>query len=244
MTPQSGYMHTHQSGYFSEPLADLISPYLIPRMRGTTMTSKIPSLFAACATAALVFGFGPVFGQASPGKAPRPIPAVAASGAHADAAAGYRDGTHDFDFNVGSWHTHIRSLQHPLTGSTSWVEFEGTVVEQKIYDGEMLEHIQASGSAGHFEGLTLFLYNPQSHQWSQSFASRSTGTLESPAIGEFNNGRGEFISQQLYQGRVILVRNLWSDIKPDSHRFEQAYSDDNGKTWEPNFVATLTRISR
>ncbi|MEP6897023.1 MAG: hypothetical protein ABI870_00705 [Rhodanobacter sp.] len=206
------------------------------------MTSKILKLFAACAAAA--FGVGPVLGQASPAKAAGSAHAAAASFTHAEVAAAYRDGTHDFDFNLGSWHTHIRSLQHPLTGSTSWVEFEGTVVEQKIYDGEMLEHIQASGPAGHFEGLTLFLYNPQSHQWSQSFADRSSGTLEPPAIGEFNKGRGELISQQSYQGRIILVRNLWSDIKPDSHRFEIAYSDDHGKTWQPNFAATLTRISR
>ncbi|WP_426700372.1 hypothetical protein ACPPVV_13310 [Rhodanobacter sp. Col0626] len=208
------------------------------------MTHKIPGLFAACATAAFVFGSGPVFGQAHPGTVARPVPAAAVSGTHAAVAAEHRDGTHDFDFNVGRWHTHIRSLQHPLTGSTRWVELEGTVDERKIYDGEMLEHIQASGPSGHFEGLTLFLYHPQSHQWSQAFADRDTGTLEPPAIGEFSNRRGEFISQQPYQGRIILVRNLWSDIKPDSHRFEQAYSDDHGKTWEPNFVATLTRIGR
>jgi hypothetical protein len=207
------------------------------------MTRKSLSLFAACATAAVVFGVGPAFGEAGPGKSTPAVHAPAVPGTAAGVAATPRDGTHDFDFNVGRWHTHIRSLQHPLTGSTHWVEFEGTVDERKLYDGEMLEHIQASGPAGHFEGLTLFLYNPQSHQWSQTFAGRDTGTLEPPAIGEFSNGRGEFISQQAYQGRTILVRNLWSDIKADSHRFEIAYSDDHGKTWEPNFVATLTRIS-
>lgn len=207
------------------------------------MTRKIAGLFATC-TAVFVFSLGTVFGQASPAKASRSIQKVAVPVTHTVAATKYRDGTHDFDFNVGTWHTHIRSLQNPLTGSTHWGEMDGTVVEQKIYDGEMLEHIQASGPAGHFEGLTLFLYNPHAHQWSQTYADRSTGTLESPAIGDFNHGHGEFIAQESYQGRTILVRNLWSDIKPDSHCFEIAYSDDHGKTWETNFVATLTRISQ
>jgi hypothetical protein len=76
-----------------------------------------------------------------------------------------RDGQHDFDFNLGTWKTHIRYLRQPATGPT-WVEFDGTVVVRKVWDGRaQLEEIEADGSAGHFEGLTLFLYNPESHQW-------------------------------------------------------------------------------
>jgi hypothetical protein len=63
-------------------------------------------------------------------------------------------------------------------------------------------------------------------------------------IGEFKDGRGELISQEQFKGRTILVRGVWSEIKADSHRFEQAFSDDGGKTWEPNFVATLTRLAK
>ncbi|GLQ96637.1 hypothetical protein [Dyella mobilis] len=161
------------------------------------------------------------------------------------AAPSYRDGSHDFDFHVGTWRTHIKTLQHPLSGSHDWTELDGTVTVRKIMDGKAeLEEIDASGPSGHLQGLTLFLYNPQSHQWSQTFASTSDGTLETPAIGEFKDGRGELIDQEPFNGRTILVRNAWSDIKPDSQRFEIAYSDDHGKTWEPNFVANLTRISR
>ncbi len=155
---------------------------------------------------------------------------------------GPRDGQHDFDFNLGTWHTHIKRLQHPLAGSAAWTEMQGTVVVKKVWDGRaQLEEIEADGAAGHFEGLTLFLYNPEAHQWSQVFAKSTDGTLAQPAIGEFRNGRGEFYDQEAYNGRAILVRIVWSDITPDSHRFEQSFSDDGGKTWEPNFVATLTR---
>jgi hypothetical protein len=153
-----------------------------------------------------------------------------------------RDGQHDFDFNIGAWNTHIKRLQDPLTGSNTWVELNGTVVVQKVWNGRaQLEEIEADGTTGHFEGLTLFLYNPQSHQWSQNFASSSGGTLSVPTIGEFKDGRGEFFDQEPFNGRTILVRVVWSNISPNSHQFEQSFSDDGGKTWEPNFLATLTR---
>jgi hypothetical protein len=153
-----------------------------------------------------------------------------------------RDGRHDFDFNFGKWRTHIQTLQHPLSGSNTWVKLEGTVVDRKVWNGRAnLEEIEADGPSGHFEGTTLFLYNPQSHQWSQTFANSETGSLEIPAIGEFKNGRGEFHSQEVYHGRTVLVRGIWSEIKSDTHRFEQAYSDDGGKTWETNFIANLER---
>jgi len=156
----------------------------------------------------------------------------------------YRDGSHDFDFNIGTWCTQIKTLQHPLTGDKTWVELNGTVTVRKIWGGKpsMEEIIEASGANQHLEGLTLYLYNPQSQQWSQTFVDSSDGVIEPSAIGEFKDGRGELINQQPYNGRIILVRNVWSDIRPNSHHFEISFSDDNGKTWEPNFVANLTRI--
>ena len=155
-----------------------------------------------------------------------------------------RDGQHDFDFNLGTWKTHIRYLRQPATGPT-WVEFDGTVVVRKVWDGRaLLEEIEADGSVGHFEGLTLFLYNPESHQWSQNFANSNDGTMSTPSIGEFKDGRGEFYSQEPYHGKTVLMRGVWSDITPESHRFEQAFSKDGGKTWEPNFIAVLTREKR
>lgn len=153
-----------------------------------------------------------------------------------------RDGSHDFDFNFGVWHTHIKRITDPLSGAAHSFEMNGTVTVRKVWDGRaQLEEIEADGPNGHWEGLTLFLYNPESHQWSQSFAPSKTGTVVSPLVGEFKNGRGELISQDTFGGRMILVRGVWSDIKPDSHRFEESYSDDGGRTWWPAFIAELTR---
>src|SRR5579862_2981751 len=99
------------------------------------------------------------------------------------------DGQHDFDFEIGTWRTHLRRLVHPLTGSTTWIEYEGTSIVSKIWDGRAnLVELEADGPGGHFEGLNLRLYDPESHQWSLSFAGDSGGGLGQPTIGEFKNG--------------------------------------------------------
>jgi len=154
-----------------------------------------------------------------------------------------RDGQHDFDFEIGTWKTHLRRLLHPLSGSKTWVEYEGRTVVHKVWNGRAnLVELEADGSTGHFEGLNLRLYNPQSHQWSLNFANSKSGTMGQPTIGEFRTGRGEFFDQEILNGRAILVRFVISDITPDSCRFEQAFSDDGGRTWEVNWIATDTRV--
>ena len=160
------------------------------------------------------------------------------------AAADKRDGQHDFDFEAGSWKIHLKRLLNPLTGSKSWVEYDGTTVTKKVWDGRAwIEEFETSGAAGHIEGLTLRLYNPESRQWSLYWASSRIGNLGVPPnVGEFKNGRGEFMAQDTFNGRVILVRYIWSDITPNSAHFEQSFSDDGGKTWEVNWITDQTRI--
>ena len=104
-----------------------------------------------------------------------------------------RDGQHDFDFEIGAWKTHLRRLQHPLTGSATWVEYDGISVVRKVWNGRAnLVELKVDGPAGQVEGLSLRLYDPESHQWSLNFANTSGGTVGQPTIGEFKNGRGEF----------------------------------------------------
>jgi hypothetical protein len=151
-------------------------------------------------------------------------------------------GQHDFDFNFGAWHTHIRRLEHPLTGSSAWAEWNGTVVVRKVWGGRAnLEELAVDGPDGHVEGLTLRLYNPKAKQWSLNWASSSDGTFDTPLVGEWKDGRGEFIDRQSFNDRSILVRHQYSDIASSSHHFEQAFSADGGKTWEVNWIANLTR---
>jgi hypothetical protein len=71
----------------------------------------------------------------------------------------------------------------------------------------------------------------------QYFANSTVGILNPPLIGEFKNGRGEFVDQETFNDRAIFVRMVWSDITPDSHLLEQSFSDDGGKNW----IMTFTR---
>jgi hypothetical protein len=154
-----------------------------------------------------------------------------------------RDGQHDFDFNLGVWRTHIKRVVHPLAHSSETFEMTGTVTVRGVWgDRAKLEEIEVDGPKGHWEGMSLFLYNPASHQWSQNFINSASGTFGGGLIGSFANGRGELYSQDTdADGHAILVRGEWSEITPTSHRYEESYSDDGGKTWAAALTANLTK---
>lgn len=175
------------------------------------------------------------------------LPAVGArqAGAPPDSAqaAAARDGQRDFDFEIGTWTTHLRRLQDPLSGSTTWLEYKGTSVVREILGGRAnLVELSVEGPAGRIEGVSLRLYNPETRQWSLNFASMRNGVLSAPVSGGFDErGRGTFYGQEMIDGRPVLVRFVISDVTPDSARFEQAFSIDGGTTWEVNWIAVDTR---
>jgi hypothetical protein len=159
------------------------------------------------------------------------------------AASETRDGQHDFDFEIGTWKTHLRRLLHPLTGSNRWVECDGTTAVHKVWNGRAnLVELEANCPGGHLEALSLRLYNPESHQWSLNFANSKSPTLSPPTIGKFRNGQGEFFDQETFNGQAVFVRFVISDITRESCRFEQSFSSDGGKTWEPNWIAVDSRV--
>ena len=154
-----------------------------------------------------------------------------------------RDGQHDFDWELGTWNTHLRRRLRPLTGSNNWVEYDGKTVCRKVWNGRAnLLELDVAGQAGHIEGLSLRLYNPESRQWSLNFSNSAAGTLTEPVFGEFKNGRGEFFGRDTLNGRVILVRFVIACADSSSCRFEQAFSDDAGNNWEINWIAVDTRV--
>jgi hypothetical protein len=156
-----------------------------------------------------------------------------------------RDGQHDFDFELGSWAIHLKRLVHPLTGSTSWVEFDGTSVTRKVWNGRsQIEEFETDSPAvGHIEGLTLRTYDPQTHQWRLYWANSKNGIMDPPQIGQFQNGRGEFYAMDTLNGKTIRVRFVWSKTNTTSPHFEQAFSADGGKTWEVNWITDQTRAT-
>ena len=154
------------------------------------------------------------------------------------------DGSHDFDWIFGTWKATLRRLVKPLTGSTTWVDFEGRQLSKPIWGGKAnLDEfiVDRPGDGVKIEGTALRLYDPASQQWRIYWASSKRGIVDPPVVGRFTNGRGEFFGMDEVDGRAILVRYVWSNITPNSAHFEQSFSPDGGKTWEVNWISDVTR---
>ena len=157
--------------------------------------------------------------------------------------ASAHDGQHDFDFELGRWNIHLKRRLNPLTGSNIWVEFDGTSVTRKVWDGRaQLEEFETNGTSGKVEGLTLRTYNRQTHQWSLWWANSKDGAVTPPQIGEFKDGRGEFYGQDTNNGKLVYVRFIWTKTDTNVPHFEQSFSEDGGKTWEVNWITDQTRV--
>ena len=168
------------------------------------------------------------------------------SATRADApAAAAHDGAHDFDFLIGDWKAHLRKLLHPLTGSTTWIEYDGTSRTKKILGSNVnLEEFEVDSPAAkaHIKGQTLRLYNPDSHQWRIYLLNVDKGVLSlPPVVGQFSGGIGEFVDEEDFNCRPIVVRYQWSCPSPKAAHMEQAFSTDKGKTWEVNWICDLSR---
>jgi len=154
-----------------------------------------------------------------------------------------RDGSHDFDFLFGAWEIENHRLDAPISGSSCWYEFKGKGVVRPIWGGAAnMDEFEGESPKGRIHGITLRLYDQNSGQWRLYWANRTRGVLETPTIGEFKNGRGEFFDQEIFDGKAIYVRYVWSNITQDSCQWEQAFSADGGKTWETNWIMKLTRV--
>lgn len=153
------------------------------------------------------------------------------------------DGRNDFDFLIGSWKVHHRMLIQRLKGSTDWVEFEGETVDRKIMNGlgnmdENLIHMKT----GTVHAISLRLFNPASKEWSIHWSTDRMGVLDIPMIGGFKDGRGEFYAQEVNDGKHVYSRFIWSKITANACQWEQALSEDGGKTWETNWIMEFKRV--
>jgi hypothetical protein len=166
--------------------------------------------------------------------------------AQAQPAAGAltRDGSHDMDFAQGNWRTDIVQIKNPFDPNSPVTHMHGTKKVTPIWDGKgWLEQIEGDGPGGHWEAANVALYDPATHQWNNYYADSADGRLDStPEVGEYRDGTVEFYSQQNVGGRVLLVRGVWKDIKPDSHEYDIARSIDGGRSWHTSFIARMTRM--
>jgi hypothetical protein len=160
------------------------------------------------------------------------------------------DGQHAFDFDIGTWKTHSTRLLHPLEDSKEWIQMDGVTVVRPVWAGKAnIAELESDGPKGHLSLISLRLYDPTARQWNLNFATSGVGILNAsgdaqsvPMIGRFEHGRGEFYDQEPFNGRTIWVRFRIQPLSPTTARSEQAFSDDNGKTWETNWINDYTRV--
>ena len=151
------------------------------------------------------------------------------------------DGARDFDFLMGSWTVHNRRLRDRLKGSTTWDEFEATSAARPLLGGIGNEDVYRTEYAGGFTGMSFRFFDKAKGQWSIYWADSRRGVLDPPVIGSFAGDIGTFEGSDVFDGRPIRVRFLWSRIKTPTPRWEQAFSADGGKTWETNWVMDFAR---
>jgi hypothetical protein len=154
-----------------------------------------------------------------------------------------RNGVGDFDFLVGTWDVVNHRLVKPLTGSTEWARIPATAVCHGVLFGGAANLDEITFPTEGFSGLTLRLYDPEAEQWSLNWVNSRAGRLTPPVVGRFDeDGVGRFEGVDEFDGRPIRCRFLWSGITPTSARWEQAFSDDGGRTWEDNWVMEFSRV--
>ena len=152
------------------------------------------------------------------------------------------DGRHDFDFWRGSWKVHNRYLKERLVGSNDWVEFEATSVARPLLEGLGNEDEFRTDYDGGFIGMSFRFFDPETKTWSIYWAdSRRPGKLDPPVVGSFDGDTGSFQGADTFAGKPVLVRFEWSRVTTPEPRWEQAFSDDGGKSWELNWVMEFTR---
>jgi hypothetical protein len=148
----------------------------------------------------------------------------------------------DFDFLLGSWHVHNRSLRKQPTGSIEWEEWRATSVARLLLDGLGNEDEFRGDYGGRFVAMSFRFFDPVTRLWSIYWADgRHCGVLGPPVFGSFAGDTGTFEGADALEGRPILVRFLWSGVTTRTPKWEQSFSEDGGETWETNWVMNFTR---
>ena len=147
---------------------------------------------------------------------------------------------HDFDFLIGKWKIHNRRLKTRLNNCTEWIEFDAFGECRKILSGiGNIDSFQAKFEGKPLEAMSLRLFNSKTKLWGIYWATAATGVLDVPQVGSFENKIGRFFARDTFEEKEVIVQFYWDATKPEAPTWSQAFSPDNGKTWEWNWYMTF-----
>ena len=149
----------------------------------------------------------------------------------------------DFNYLIGNWKLKNRKLRSRLTNCTEWIEFESKVAMYQVLGGNgNIDKYTDTASGKPYEGIALRLFNSKTKLWSIYWADNNSGTLDPPVVGSFENKIGHFFCKDTFNGKKIIVVFRWDVRNPNLPVWSQAFSADNGKTWEWNSINVSERI--
>ena len=152
---------------------------------------------------------------------------------------------HDFDFYEGKWKLRNRKLKSRLNNSTEWTEFESTQEMYRVLNGlGNIDNYLATFDGVPFEGMSVRLFNPKTKLWSIYWADSNEGVLQPAVVGSFENNIGHFFAKDSFNGKEILVVFRWDVRDKENPIWSQAFSDDNGETWEWNWYMYFSKITQ
>lgn len=152
-------------------------------------------------------------------------------------------GAAGFDFFIGDWRVAHRRLKRRLAGDTNWETFGGTCSTRKILGGYgNLDDNVIDLPGGRYQAATLRLFDPATGQWSIRWIDARSPSIDPPMVGAFAKGKGLFFNDEMFEGRPIKVRFIWSGMTANSCHWEQAFSADGGESWETNWEMQFERV--
>jgi hypothetical protein len=154
-------------------------------------------------------------------------------------------GSHDFDFIFGAWRVRHRRLKERLAGCSEWAEFDGVCRAQPLLGGAAnVDDNELDFPGGSYRAASLRSYDAAKQQWSIWWLDgRNPTQLDKPVVGKFENHIGLFFADDILDGQAIKVRFTWTATPGENPRWEQAFSNDGGRTWETNWKMEFFRIA-
>lgn len=149
-----------------------------------------------------------------------------------------------FAFQTGKWAVRHRKLRSRLSGCHAWDEFDGLCEAFEIMAGEgNVEDNYLHPPDGAYRATALRRVNPESGEWEINWFDQRFYEVGPPMRGFFTGDTGHFYCDDHLDRLPILVRFIWSATQTPTPRWEQAFSADNGKSWETNWVMDFRRTA-
>jgi hypothetical protein len=148
--------------------------------------------------------------------------------------------TSDFDFLQGSFCVEGPRLRNALDPDSGWVDVSATSRATVHFNGAVSLDEMWFPDEQYF-GMSLRLWDPTSRTWTVRWLTSRDGELQPPVQGQWDAGRCRFTGPDTYRGVPIHASYSWSELTETTARWEQCFSVDGARTWQPNWTMHFER---